>query len=41
MNVIQYFQQHADEILQATVEHIWLVGITMVIAVAIAVPRHM
>jgi len=38
MNVIQYFQQHADEILQATLEHIWLVGITMVIAVAIAVP---
>jgi len=38
MNVIQYFQQHADEILQATLEHIWLVGITMAIAVAIAVP---
>ncbi len=38
MNVIQYFQQHADEILQATVEHIWLVGITMLISVAIGVP---
>jgi len=38
MNVIQYFQQHPDEILQATLEHIWLVGITMVISVAIGVP---
>jgi osmoprotectant transport system permease protein len=38
MNVIQYFQQHADEILQATVEHIWLVGLTMLISVAIGVP---
>lgn len=38
MNAIQYFQQHADEILQATMEHIWLVGITMAISVAIGVP---
>src|ERR1700676_2364456 len=38
MNTIHYFQQHADEILQATLEHIWLVGITMAIAVAIGVP---
>jgi osmoprotectant transport system permease protein len=38
MNAIQYFQQHADEILQATLEHVWLVGITMLIAVAIGVP---
>lgn len=38
MNTIQYFHQHADEILQATLEHVWLVGITMAIAVAIGVP---
>jgi osmoprotectant transport system permease protein len=38
MNAIQYFQQHADEILQATLEHIWLVGVTMAISVAIGVP---
>jgi osmoprotectant transport system permease protein len=38
MNVIQYFQRHPGEILQATVEHIWLVGIAMFIAVAIGVP---
>ena len=38
MNVIQYFQRHPDEILQATVEHIWLVGIAMLIAVAVGVP---
>lgn len=38
MNTIQYFHQHADEILQATLEHVWLVGITMAITVAIGVP---
>jgi len=38
MNVIQYFERHPDEILQATVEHIWLVGVAMLIAVAIGVP---
>jgi osmoprotectant transport system permease protein len=38
MNVIQYFERHPDEILQATIEHIWLVGIAMLIAIAIGVP---
>ncbi|MFY9691562.1 MAG: ABC transporter permease [Candidatus Acidiferrales bacterium] len=38
MNVIQYFERHPDEILQATIEHIWLVGVAMLIAVAIGVP---
>jgi ABC-type proline/glycine betaine transport system permease subunit len=38
MNIIQYFERHPDEILQATVEHIWLVGIAMLIAVGIGVP---
>ena len=38
MNVIQYFERHPDEIMQATIEHIWLVGIAMLIAVAVGVP---
>ncbi len=38
MNVIQYFERHPEEILQATIEHIWLVGIAMLIALAIGVP---
>ena len=38
MNAIQYFQRHPDEILQATLEHISLVAITVVIAVAVGVP---
>jgi osmoprotectant transport system permease protein len=38
MNVIQYFERHSDEILRATAEHIWLVGVAMAIAVAVGVP---
>jgi len=38
MNAIQYFERHPDEILQATFEHIWLVGIAMLIAAAVGVP---
>jgi osmoprotectant transport system permease protein len=38
MNVIQYFQRHPGEILQATLEHISLVAAAMLIAVAIGVP---
>src|SRR5271170_1514252 len=38
MNVIQYFQRHPGEIVQATLEHISLVGAAMLIAVAIGVP---
>lgn len=38
MNVIQYFQRHPEEIIRATIEHIWLVGIAMLIAVAVGVP---
>lgn len=33
-----FFQRHGSEIAQATVEHIWLVAITMALAVAIGVP---
>lgn len=38
MTVTQFFSQHANEILQATIEHVWLVGATMLLAVAIGVP---
>lgn len=38
MSLAGYFAQHAGEIMQATVEHIWLTGITMLLAVAIGVP---
>jgi osmoprotectant transport system permease protein len=38
MSVIDYFLRHGNEILQATIEHVWLVGITMVLATAIGVP---
>ena len=38
MNVIQFFSRHQSEILQATLEHIWLVGATMLLSIAIGVP---
>ncbi|MGA8767624.1 MAG: ABC transporter permease [Candidatus Acidiferrales bacterium] len=38
MNGMGFFSQHAGEILQATLEHVWLVGATMLLAVAIGVP---
>jgi osmoprotectant transport system permease protein len=38
MSPIQFFLRHHQEILQATLEHIWLVGLTMVFAIAIGVP---
>jgi len=38
MNLTQFFSQHSSEILQATLEHVWLVGATMLLAVAIGVP---
>lgn len=34
----QFFLRHHQEILQATLEHIWLVGLTMIFAIAIGVP---
>lgn len=34
----EFLQRHGDEILQATGEHIWLVGLTMLLAVLIGVP---
>lgn len=38
MNIVEYFYRHHSEILGATLEHIWLVGAAMLIAVAIGVP---
>jgi len=38
MKVASFFAQHADEILRATGEHVWLVFWAMLIAVAVGVP---
>jgi osmoprotectant transport system permease protein len=38
MNPIEFFLRHHREILQATLEHVWLVGLTMIFAIAIGVP---
>jgi len=38
MSPVQFFLRHYQEILQATLEHIWLVGLTMIFAIAIGVP---
>src|SRR6266481_8988263 len=38
MSLLEYFLRHQREILQATAEHVWLVGVTMVLSVAIGVP---
>lgn len=38
MSLIHFFLRHRQEILQATVEHVWLVGLAMLFAIAIGVP---
>jgi osmoprotectant transport system permease protein len=38
MSLLEYFLRHQGEILQATVEHVWLVSVTMILSVAIGVP---
>jgi ABC-type proline/glycine betaine transport system permease subunit len=38
MKLAAFFAQHADEILRATLEHVWLVVCAMAIAIAIGVP---
>lgn len=38
MSPVQFFLRHYQEIVQATLEHIWLVGLTMIFAIAIGVP---
>jgi osmoprotectant transport system permease protein len=38
MSLLGFFARHQREILQATLEHIWLVGMAMLLAIAIGVP---
>lgn len=38
MTLLQYFARHHGEILRATLEHIWLVGAAMLLAITIGVP---
>jgi osmoprotectant transport system permease protein len=38
VNTVNFFVRHQNEILQATLQHIWLVGIAMLLAVAVGVP---
>ena len=38
MKLAGFFAQHGDEILRATLEHMWLVALTMLLAIAIGVP---
>ncbi len=38
MSLVHFFVQHGDEIFQATLEHIWLVGAAMLLAILIGVP---
>jgi len=38
MSPIEFSLRHHREILQATLEHVWLVGLTMIFAIAIGVP---
>src|ERR1700723_3249158 len=38
MTPSQFFLRHPQEILQATLEHIWVVGLTMFFAILIGVP---
>ncbi len=37
-SLLQYFLQHRAEILTSTLEHVWLVGITMLLSVGIGLP---
>ena len=38
MNLVEFFVRHRGEILEATAEHVWLVGVAMLFAIAIGVP---
>ena len=38
MNALSFFSQHGDEILRATIEHVWLVFATMALSITIGVP---
>src|ERR1700734_2049525 len=38
MNFVHFVSQHHEEILELTLEHLWLVGISTLLAVAIGIP---
>ena len=38
MSLMDFFSRHGSEILQATIEHVWLVAVTMLLSIAIGVP---
>ena len=38
MSLVDFFSRHGVEILQATLEHVWLVAATMLLSIAIGVP---
>jgi osmoprotectant transport system permease protein len=38
MNLLEFFLRHHSEILQSTLEHVWLVGIAMSLAVLVGIP---
>jgi osmoprotectant transport system permease protein len=38
MSLMDFFSRHGSEILQATLEHVWLVAATMLLSIAIGVP---
>lgn len=38
MSLLEFLLRHRDEVLQLTVEHLWLVGISTLVAAAIGVP---
>ena len=38
MNLLDFFLRHHREILQGTLEHIWLVGIAMMLAIGVGIP---
>ena len=38
MNIFHFFAQHHEEILELTLEHLWLVGISTMLAVMIGIP---
>lgn len=38
MKLAEFFLEHRGEILQATLQHIWLVGVAMLLAIVIGIP---
>ena len=38
MELIRFFLSHRSEVLELTLEHLWLVGVSMLLAVAVGIP---